>query len=101
MKLGFWQCLHVHGRLIKQPIKRVLAGSGDEKKNAVEEHFKLKRRRKSSWNPCATRNAFKGRKYGSVVLSVVASGEECMSGFSVYRSAVQTAFQQTVLSVVG
>lgn len=38
--------MHVHGRLIKQPIKRMLAGSGDEKKNAVEEHFKLKRRRK-------------------------------------------------------
>lgn len=39
--------MHVHGRLIKQPIKQMLAGSGDEKKNAVEEHFKLKRRRKS------------------------------------------------------
>lgn len=49
VKLGFWQCLHVRGKLIKQPIKRMLAGSSDEKKkNAVEEHCKLKRRRKSS-----------------------------------------------------
>lgn len=49
VKLGFWQCLHVHGelikliKLIKSPIRQKLAGRSKEKKRTSSRNVELKR----------------------------------------------------------
>lgn len=80
VKLGFWQCLHVHGKLIKQPIKPTLAGSSSEKKLRCRGTFEAKAlkkmyvkflARKNKKVPQqqlnATKNAFRERKYEQTI----------------------------------
>lgn len=38
-EVGFWQCFHVHEKLIKHPIKHMFVRS-TYKNYAVEEHFR-------------------------------------------------------------
>lgn len=109
-EVGFWQCFHIREKLIKHPIKHMLAGS-TYKKYAVEEHFKLSikiydcgkpRQTTNKKNDCTSNHHVKKQSHASCIGSVSTSlnSKQLYRMFGLHQPKLNKIFANLCCSMI-